>query len=433
MKQIISIDGIDGSGKSTQIDSIVQELQKYGIESHSTHEMPDNFVNRHLGTNHWDFFRYARIENVVSALLKIAKEKDSWAKTQEGYTFLDRGAITTASACVARLMARMDYPLAKALIALENINGDVVYKPSEDVAIVLTTQNPKQTYSQRCEPEGVSEVYDHYLNILSEIFPFMAAKKYVLGTDKPRSVTVNADQAKETVTAEVLDALGKVSDVKYWMLMNQFIADAKNASLDSVIIGGSMARDEIVPGWSDIDAVVFVKEKSDRARVKELAVGYAKKYGIRFNPLVASEEKDLTPKARIFMVPEYGAKTLFGQMPFTLDTKTVGMGSKEDIENMRRFYKQLETDYSNGNITQDAFLQRGLRVCFNMSRHHLLEKKGIVCSSYAIVSDKAKEDLPQVASALEYLRGCRNDMEHTDRAKMERVIRNTVKYLGGFR
>lgn len=392
VKQIISIEGIDNSGKSL----IIKKVKKYLEDNSLGPVKTTSKMNLHQLSKLYpknpkkvrEFYTQAPIENVVRALLEINKRKaEIIKKSDEKYVLLDRGYLSTISGCTAQVMTRKNCSFEKALKLVKKINKEIKYSPIEKSSIFLSI-NKKDSikiFKQR-EKNNSSENHLNYIKNFGIALDNLSKQDF--GINK---YSINGLETKSKTYEEFLNIFKEISLVKYQLFVNELLRDSSKKELHSIIMGGSYIRGDLIPEWSDLDAIFVLKNNTDKKKVRRRADKISKKYGIRFNPrLIHKKELDnlekLQLKVLIFFLPKYESKAIFGKKEtIKLPRKTIEKKSKEALIEIKKFLEDL---YENS--TKDQIVMRGIRNCFNIVKIVLL-KNGTIVSSYEDTIKKGRK------------------------------------------
>lgn len=440
---IISLDGIDNSGKTTLIKNVIQMVRGHSVgDVSSTIHLKPHTLNKKYPLNPKeirDFFVCSHIEEVVRVLLEINKKKsDILMKSSGEYGFLDRGFLTTVSSCAARIQVREGKTLSESLKLVEEINKEVKYAPCEKDAVILSLdpKNAIDIFKQR-ESSYIEEDYLSYLRSFIYTFSMVSALKRIIGHPIPRIHKINADNSVEIVSDDLLSVIKKITDIRYKLLMKEFLECIDDCGLDSVIIGGSYLRGDIVPNWSDLDSVCILQDENKINDLIELTKCLSEKYDVRFNPEILSlkdinEPNSLPMKVLMFFLPDYPSKAVIGKKyDLGLDINLLKAKNKEAFSRLLDFYNSLVVDLEKGIIDQENFVSRGLRVCFNLTKIALFDKN-IIVAYYEDTIHQSHSNKIGDAEKLKDLLDVRNNWNYCN-LNFENVIIKIKDYVSTFR
>ena len=440
---IISLEGIDNSGKTTLIKNAIQMFRAYSVgDVSSTIHIKPHTLNKKYPSNQKevrDFFVCSPIEEVVRVLLEINKKKsDILMKSSGEYGFLDRGFLTTVSSCAARIQVREGKTLSESLTLVEQVNKEVKYSPCEKDAIILSLDpnSAIDIFKQR-ESSYVEEDYLSYLKTFIDTFSIVSVLKRVIGHPIPRIHKINADNNIEIVSDDLLSVIKKITNIRYKILMQEFLESIDDCGLDSVIIGGSYLRGDIVPNWSDLDSVCILRDENKVDDLIELTERLSEKYDVRFNPEILSledinEPSSLPMKVLMFFLPDYHSKAVIGKKyDLGLDINLLKARNKEEFSRLLSFYNSLVVDLEKGIIDQENFVSRGLRVCFNLTKIALFDKN-IIIASYEDTVNQSHINKIGDAEMLNDLLDVRNNWNYHN-LDFENVIIQIRDYISNFR
>lgn len=180
-KNMFTLEGIDGSGKSTQTKAVVETLQQQGIDTVSLTNPSDSDLGRFLRANLRTLPSWQRFSLFVMDMLDVLdKQKEHRVLIWDRY--LD-STITS--------------------------NSDT--EPDVAARWVVNLPRPSHTYFLDIRPEKVinfrsDSLHDHSLNVSWQNLKYKRYKELYL-TDPDRVTIIDASLSRETITSLITTSL----------------------------------------------------------------------------------------------------------------------------------------------------------------------------------------------------------------------------------
>ncbi|MDB5193161.1 MAG: Thymidylate kinase [Segetibacter sp.] len=192
----IALEGIDGSGKSTQVKLLAQKLKDNGYKVHSTFEPTDNFIGsiiRNILTGK------ARADNRAIAGLFVADRLDHLLneenglvkKLEDGYTVITDRYYFSSYAYHGTHMD-MDWVIQANAMSAEILRPDVN---------IFIDVPPEVSMKRICENREVTELYETLENLKNVREKFMEAFEKL--RDKETIYITNGDRSFEEIAGDI--------------------------------------------------------------------------------------------------------------------------------------------------------------------------------------------------------------------------------------
>jgi thymidylate kinase/predicted nucleotidyltransferase len=432
---IVSLEGVDGSGKSTVINSLVKEIETVSPnQTITTSNMNLSKLSKIYPKNKnkiKEFYTNAKTEKIVEALLEINKNKAKIIKSKKRHIILDRGYLSTVAQCIAHVMSRDKKSYKESKKTVERINKKVNYQPIENQAIVLHLSK-KKAEEYFISREKADKSHLKYLKAFYLSFNKLQKEEH----SKKKQIKIHkidASLSKKKVFEQVLEKYKLVTGLGHENLVYDLIEEINKKTTDSIIVGGSYARNDFIPEWSDIDAIIILKNNGNIKSTKKLAKKLSKKHNVRFNPRIIyksqlKDKKSLELKILVFLMKEYESIPVFGSS-YNLNFSKSELKKVANLDYYKVF-SFVEELLKNKKTNLNEKVKRGIRNCYIIVKMMLLNK-GIIASSYKDTIEKGKRNKIPHMKYLEKFLDIRNDWGNNklDKNKTIKDIRNFMRRI----
>lgn len=295
---IISFNGLDGSGKSTQIENIHKKYYSNGkliddfyFSKRVKSDCEESFHN-------W-WFKDSTVEEFCDAMYNGIKKRISKIKDNKKVYLIDKGI----SNFDARIYATLRL---KGLNKIESLNTmkkyKIKYKLSDTENIRILISN-KSKYNMKVDNKNYTSeqitLYRKYRSYQKEFINELVEHNYftyiyeMKGTIDSLSKKIYEDIQKYSTEYNCRTETISISSLKIPKREKKIITEIKNYSkkvlkdnLSGILIHGSISRNEYIPNWSDIDLLIFV-HSYDLSKLSQINQ-FIKQYDIKIGLTVFS-------------------------------------------------------------------------------------------------------------------------------------------------
>lgn len=166
MKCVIGVNGVDGSGKTSVIRGLSNQIKELYQPPNPLY-LSDKFPKEEIP----NWYRTSQPSVIVSALLDGNKRRNDLVLDKHNeFSALDRSYLTTIPACISHFMTKRGLNFKGARQKVDEINEKIGYEEISDIVILLDIPLSKKEKIDliKSRGENVDRGYEKYLLKLIE-------------------------------------------------------------------------------------------------------------------------------------------------------------------------------------------------------------------------------------------------------------------------